>query len=285
MKKLFFFLTFIFQTSLTTVAWDYIGPDDERIPPGGVGNPLLSTLGYYARMMTVGAVADVIEDVVEEPTRPDYSTGFLKVRIIAPIYGCTNGQEIVLKKPDPKPLSWWPEEVDPNFEYYPTNNSRIVFFADIPISEYDYIKKNPPSWWVPKKWKQQPEPETIVSATSEPWLNEFSRQWWYDGWQDNLPYTHLTNLLHAARVERNWTNYYHIIRDAIPTPTSPRVWQDSFWDMSDLLYFASDEQFEFMMNDPLFPAECREMMQDFYDRPHRYKNLIPLFPYLAEEYE
>jgi len=96
------------------------------------------------------------------------------------------------------------------------------------------------------------------------------REWWYDGYQNNLPYIHLTNFVHAARVERNWTNYYHALRDAIPTTASPRVWQDSYWDFFELFLRASQAQFDYIMNDPLFPAEIHELRQDIYDRFRRY---------------
>ena len=91
------------------------------------------------------------------------------------------------------------------------------------------------------------------------------RSWWYDGYQDDLPYTHLTNLVHVARRERNWTNYYHVVRDAIPTPSSPRVWMDAYTDMHQLLRDATEAQFEYMSNDPLFPAECQTMKQVVFD--------------------
>ena len=79
---------------------------------------------------------------------------------------------------------------------------------------------------------------------------------------------HLTNLVHAARMERNWTNYYHIVRDAVPTPASPRVWEDSFRDIDELLLWATQAQFEYMANDPLFPAECLGIKNEIYDLIH-----------------
>ena len=260
MKKFFFLLTFIFQTSLNMAAWDYTGPDDERLPYGRYGRD--SQLGRFARRMAVGAVADIIEDVTEPKNQRDLSSGYFKVRVVTPIYGCTNGQEIVLRKYDPQTAEGYVEYYDPNYEYNPTNNSRIVFFAD-------HFESRGPYSWTPKVWKQPPEPETIMPSTWEPLLDHWTRQWWYDG-DYQLPFTHLTNLLHAARVERNWTNYYHILRDAVPTPASPRVWQDSYWDIHYLLIHASPTQFDYIMNDPLFPVELQDMRQDRYDGSRRY---------------
>jgi len=262
MKKTLTTLTLALFVSFVWSAWDYHGPDDERTPEWLGFNP---ALGDYARTMAVGAVADVIEDVTEwttpiAPGHPAYLFGHLKVRVVTPIYGCTNGQEIVLIKSDPRPSGReLPKDFDPNFEYYPTNNSRIVFATTTSHN-----------LWTPKIWKQPPEPEVILSPDDKPILYNSTRQWWYDGWQDNVPYTHLTNLVHVMRVERNWTNYYHAVRDAVPTPASPRVWQDSFYDMSDLLWYATEAQFQYILNDPLFPAEMRERRQDYYLRFRRY---------------
>jgi len=189
----------------------YAGPPDERTPPGL--NPVFecTTLGWIAQYMDVGAVADVYDEGA--PT-PEMKYGYLKVRVVIPIYGCTNGQEIVVAKHSTAfPDLEIPEGLP--FEYYPTNNSRIVFAGFIGDK-----------WnsWEPKDWRLPPQPEVIINSTNNPpILDEFTRSWWYDGYQDDLPYAHLTNLVRAARVERNWTNFYYIIRDNIPNPSSPRV--------------------------------------------------------------
>jgi len=258
MKKL---LTFVaLGTTLAFADLQNSSSRDERKPPGI--NDFDHTLGWLAQVMDVAAVADIIEDVTEPKKWPDISSGYFKVRVVTPIYGCTNGQEIVLRKYDPQTAEGYVEYYDPNYEYNPTNNSRIVFFAD-------HFESRGPYSWTPKVWKQPPEPETIMPSTWEPLLDHWTRQWWYDG-DYQLPFTHLTNLLHAARVERNWTNYYHILRDAVPTPASPRVWQDSFYDICDLLKRATEAQFQYILNDPLFPAEMHEMRQDIFDRFRRY---------------
>ena len=291
-------LAFTFFATLGVVAWNSTVPLDERMPPTRSYYEL--TLGHFARTMAVGAVADVIEGVApleypdwyypemdEEIGRdpetgevirlPNYQHGYIKVRVVTPIYGCTNGQEIVLLKIDPRPpernMAFW----NPDFEYFPTNHSRIVFAAIIHAPPYEVITgKLPPAWWTPKKWKQPPDPEIIFTPVDEPTLADepalygMTRNWWYEGYQDNLPYTHLTNLVQAARREHNWTNYYHVVRDAVPTPSAPRIWTDSYLDIIDLLCRASQAQFEYMMNDPLFPAEYQDMLQDMKVRLERY---------------
>jgi len=275
MKKIITLTTLALFTSLAIAAWDYSGPQDERIAPprGAVG----TTLGWFARHADVVAVADIIAETspveapdelipadlqhVLKPVKKEH-LGTFTVRVVNAIYGCTNGQEIVLDKHTPKLRDSLDHWYDPNFEYYPTNHSRIVFTGTaMSKSRRQYT---------PKVWKQTPESEFIIASTNEVVLWHTTRQWWYDGYQDNLPYTHLTNLVHLTRRERNWTNYYHAVRDAIPTPASPRVWEDSFWDMMMLLRVGTQGQYEYIMNDPLFPAECQEMLQDYYVRIRRY---------------
>jgi hypothetical protein len=124
--------------------------------------------------------------------------------------------------------------------------------------------------WTPKVWNQPSVPPTnIITQVDIPYLWGNARSWWYDGYQDNLPLVHLTNLLYSAQVERNWTNYYHKVRDAIPTPASPRVWQDSYNDIFDLLLYATMDQMDYMMNDSLFPPEYHELRLDIYTRVRR----------------
>jgi len=258
---------FAFLTTTTTLAeiilasWHYEGPHDERMPFCLLHSH--ESLGWFAQVMDVGAMADVIENGV--PTQ-DYPHGYLKVNVVNAIYGCTNGQELIIIKSDIEMdgLYLIEPDYDPNFEYYPTNNSRIVFAGIAHV--VSNIK-----FWTPKDWNLPPQPEIIMTSTNHPsGLYGFTRAWWYDGYQDNIPYAHLTNLVRAARTERNWTNYYHVVRDAVPTPASSRVWQDSFHDMFELLYLATQAQFDYMLNDPLFPVEMLEVRKYQHEHYRRY---------------
>ena len=232
----------------------YSGPKDERMPPAE--NCYADSLGWLAQTMNVGAVADVI---AVGPETTEYPFGSLMLHVVKAIYGCTNGQVLVVAKEDTTfkidhPL------YDPNWEYYPTNNSRIVF-AGVTTNE-TRIGWSP---FTAKDWKLPPELEVIHPSKDIPVIfYGVTRAWWYDGYQNNLPYMHLTNLVHAARVERNWTNYYHIIRDAVPTPAAPRVWEDSFGDIFELILQSTQWQYEYMANDSLFPAECKGIMDEIY---------------------
>ena len=250
MKKML--LTLTLGASFANAAMDYQGPPDERMPPGR--RSLYGTLGLLAQNVDVCAVADVIEE----------ETDHIKVRVVTPVYGCTNAQELVIERNDRGYGDIFDADYDPNWEYSPTNNSRIVFATVVVQSQ-----KQTYSEWTPKCWTTPPDPEVITRPGDELPFPLRNRHWWYDGYQDNIPFNHLTNLIHAVWVERNWTNFYHICRDAIPTPASPRVWEDSWQDMRDLLRYATQAQFDYILNDPLFPAEMQERRQDIFDRWRR----------------
>ena len=257
MKKILTLSTLVLVTCLAVAAYHYTGPWDERMPPGKSGSKF--TLGWLAQVMDVAALADVIEDVGEGASV--YKFGHFKIRVVHPIFGCTNGQEIVIVKENAKAEIVWPPSYDPTFEYHPTNNSRIVFAGLTTWSNKNFIG------WTAKDWKIPPQPDMIITKKYI-MLYGFTRSWWYDDYQEGIPYIHFTNLAHVVRVERNWTNYYHAIRNALPTPTAPRVWMDSFYDMDHLLFKATQNQFEYMVNDPLFPVECQDVKNDIFNRFH-----------------
>jgi len=78
------------------------------------------------------------------------------------------------------------------------------------------------------------------------------RSWFYPDADDGLLFTHLTNVIRTVRTERNFTNYYEVVRDAVNSP-SERVKNDSRHDLRDLMKHASPDHLLFMQNDPLFP--------------------------------
>ena len=250
MKKIITsFLSLALATTFLIAAWDYTGPEDERMPPGL--NDYDYSLGWLAQVPDVSGLADVIED---GDASVEFPFGYFTFRIVNAIYGCTNGQEIIIGKDDPVIKDDFATYYDPFLEYYPTNNSRIVFAA---ITTYP---KNYPRFTI-KDWESLPVPDIIWTPTNKPgWMFGFTRSWWYEDYQDGLPYAHYTNLVRAARIERNWTNYYHLIRDAVPSP-SERVWHDSFTDLFHLGLRTSRTYYDYMVNDPLFPADSREMQE------------------------
>ena len=261
MKKILTILSTIACVSLVLCELDYTGPKDTSIPLEIQYSSSTSTLGRHARYMDVIAMADVIED---NGPSPGYEVGSIKVRVVNPVYGCTNGQEFVVTKKRYQFVNG--DYYDGTFNFYPTNNSRIVFTGIINFNQ-DFKP------WKAQTWKTPTEPEVIIVQTNNPChFDNFSRSWWYENYQGGLPYTQLTNLVRVTRFERNWTNYYYLCRDNIPNPASPRVWQDACYDLDNLMTHASDSQFEFMFNDPLFPADCRDKQAALRDFVRPYFN-------------
>jgi len=122
-KKISILIICSILAGIGMAAWDYIGPLDERMPPER--HDYWFTLGWLAQVMDVGAVADVIED--ETSSSIDYPYGYLKIHVVNAIYGCTNGQELVIVKESTQVRPIDIPYSDPDFEYHPTNHSRIVF--------------------------------------------------------------------------------------------------------------------------------------------------------------
>jgi len=259
MKKLLAISTSALVTFLVIAAWDYTGPWDERSTSFLVS--LNYTLGWYAQNANAVALVEVFEEGTEHP---ETDFGFVKARVVNAFFGCTNGQELVILKHGHNPDGLPTDPSDWDFIFFPTNNSRVVCAL---------IEQHPPRklpLWTPKVWKQSAPPPTLVSSTNSPMFHGSIRCWWDEDYQNNLPLVHLTNLLHSAQVERNWTNFYYKVRDAVPTSASPRVWHDSFRDIAELLMRATPAQFNFIMNDPLFPVECEDRRLDIFTRSRRY---------------
>ena len=67
---------------------------------------------------------------------------------------------------------------------------------------------------------------------------------------DGVLFTQFTNIVQAVRFDRNWTNYFHLVRDGA-TFTSDRVREDSFWDMGILSFYGTHAQRAIILADPL----------------------------------
>ena len=238
---------------------------DPRLP-----RDFYESMGRFIKYMEVAAVAEIMEI---NDAAPDFPFGFLKVRVVNPIFGCINGQEFMIEKNNTKPLSpnvnhmVWYYSYELINEFYPTNlTKRIMFFGRVNERQF-----NESAYWTPKDWNQPPQPDIIISS-EKPVKMGFTGSWWYEDYDNGIPYAHFTNLVRAARVERNWTNFYHIVRDSMTTTASPMTWWSSHADINNLLDKSTKKQFEFMENDPLFPKALRERVE-FYKKPGnmRYK--------------
>jgi hypothetical protein len=154
MKKIIALSSLILLASLGIAAKYYDGPDDERSL--SVLSDYDDSLGWYAQHLNAVAVADVIEDGTNHAQSV---FGYVKIRVVNALYGCTNGQELVLLKMNLNPFEMKADPEDWAAEFWPTNNSRIgcAILAMYPG------RRLPP--WTPKVWKRPPESETIVAST------------------------------------------------------------------------------------------------------------------------
>jgi len=187
-----------------------------------------TTLGPLARYSDIIGVGQVSQKGKDHFT----------VTIDHALVGCTNGAVIVVydAKDDGR------EEYRPEIEaYFPTNLGRIVFAAR--TNEYD-------GGWSRMFWNHVEIPE-------EPWyirehlsLSFLNRSWWYMDRDDGLLFTQFTNVLQAVRFDRNWTNYFYLCRDGANS-ASDRVREDSFRDLRSLCGQATEEQKQFILDDPL----------------------------------
>jgi len=245
----------------------YPGPVDESAPPPHYKRGV--TLGYSVKRCDVGGVADVIE----EGRSAEYNIDYLKLRVVTAQYGCTNGQELIVHK---KSMSnpEYPETM--KYEFYPTNLSRIVFN----VTSNEYVRF-PSSLFLNERdiWLQRDL--EIENKTSYYDFIYSTRTWWYLDYQSGEPYAFWTNAVQFIRLEPNWTNYYELVRSGASS-TSNRVKEDSFIDMGNLIWRATDDQLQMMLDDPLLPAiyrdlvECQIEVRFYKKNPH-------LVPPLEEE--
>ena len=224
-------------------------------------------MGYLATWCDAGGIAYVIE----EGNSAEYEIEYLKLRVVSAQFGCTNGQELILHKEDmtnPK----YPETL--MYEYYPTNLSRIVF--NVSSNDWNFI----PNHIFPRQLENLSSGQEFLLANG---INIFEitpyyefchtrRSWWYLDYQGGEPYTFWTNAVHCTRVEPNWTKFYELCRSGASS-ISNRVKEDSFNDMQDLAWRASDEQLQMMLNDPLFPAVYRGFVESIIIVREAEKNL------------
>jgi len=210
----------------------------------------LSQFARYSDVIGIGKVSDM-------QTVP-YTTRFghiiprrhFTVTVDDALVGCTNGQPIMVR------VNYTDIHMDELHDtkisdYLPTNDSRIVFA----VSSNDYGNIRGVMFWNhPALYF--PSPEKVYTEYQ---LYGLNRSWWPPERDGGELFNHFTNLIHVLRVEHNWTNYYHLMRDATNSP-SARVREDSFWAMRGLALFASDEEKQFMLDDPLVDSKHKECL-------------------------
>ena len=206
----------------------YEGPYDDTYWSGwnwsyyhtAVSDTTLGTLARGSDIIGVGVVSNLADD-------------HFTVTVDHALVGSTNGQSIVVYT-----LGDHAEPVigdrrdNPGWDvYFPTNNSRIVFAVFT-------------------------NEQGLAGQNTLRWLN---RSWWYPERDDGLLFTQFTNVIQAVRFDRNWTNYFYLCRDGANS-ASNRVREDSFWDLRSICRYATDEQMQFILNDPLVDQKHKDIM-------------------------
>jgi len=213
----------------------------------------LGSLAKLADAAGIGHVVDMempfvyITDSTRNPTQHPF--GYANILVEHAFIGCTNGQIIRVYR--------WPQETQPvvgtNIVFaVTTNDTYLGWGAGDWNKPYETIKGRPyhQEEFVPDEYKPIYE------------LKHRRRSWWYvDDPDAQLRLGFLTNAIQHVRIDRDWTNYYHLVRDGFNSP-SPRVKEDVRSDLSGLMRSVpSDAHLEMMRNDPLFPESFRSILE------------------------
>jgi hypothetical protein len=108
-----------------------------------------------------------------------------------------------------------------------------------------------------KFWNYPDYPLEEIRTNLE--MRVYNRSWWYPERDDGVLLTQFTNVIQAVRIEPNWTNFFYLCRDGANSPSN-RVREDSFWDLRDLASFSTDEQAQFILDDPLVDEKHKECL-------------------------
>ena len=202
-----------------------------------------STYGTIIRLTHLGAIGQVISREWDE----ERNRNLFHVQVTTPLWGCTNSQVVAVMG-----------EIgshDPS----PTNQSHIVFCAhtnaiwDVIIAAGSRV--SPESWntFITDPAFQWRKPELDFT------LFHPTRSWWYVDDEGGIPTTYFTNFVQALRPAPNWTNYYEVIRSGL-TNNVKRIKEDADADLRSFIYGVSEEQADYLNNDPLFPESHREIL-------------------------
>jgi len=208
----------------------------------------LGRLARYSDIIGVGVVSDMQTEDAEEESR-----SFFTVTVDHALVGCTNGQSVMMYTQNDIFLeAFFGGRFHDRDRDWPTNQSRIVFsvFTNDYRGSFDRIYWSHPQ--IPHK------PEYVLDQNTLRYLN---RSWWYPERDDGVLFTQFTNVLQTVRFDRNWTNFFYLCRDSANSPSN-RVREDSFWDLHFLCSGATNEQEQFIRNDPLVDPKHKAMMLD-----------------------
>ena len=278
MKKLLLFVSLlsvgvcVWSLAITDSAFDkseyelfypYTGPSDDAVTDPlfyGYSTRNYTTFGQLAKLSGIIAFGQVMTQ--------DWKN--VMIRVETPLVGCTNGQLITINKwnndvPEEDHMYTFDDVMDcGNWEMYllqnyPTNNARVVFCVSS-----NYYGDAHGSF----NWNGEQSTNRIEFVYSTYRLRGGVRSWWDPNRDDGILTEHFTNVFQAVRIDRNWTNYFHLCRDGM-YKDSIRVKEDSYYDMRGIIENTNKNQAHFIYNDPLVLPEHKAY-------------LLELKPYVGE---
>ena len=205
-----------------------------------------STLGVLARNSSVIGVGRLV----------GMGDGHFTITVDHALVGCTNGASLVIYRQTYDYSKALPEFIHDN--YPPANQTQIVFAAYTNL----YFYKDGEIVWSPKKW--EPEQKKHLA------LRSLNRSWWPLERDNGMLFTQFTNVIQAVRIEPNWTNYFHLVRDGANS-ISNRVQEDSFYDLRSLFTHSTDEQIQIILDDPLVDPKHKSFHQILTDLKQKYQ--------------
>ena len=159
------------------------------------------------------------------------------VRVDTPLFGCTNNQVITFYRSFPHRYKLFPE------------TGRIVFAASTNFYTVGYAQD----------WNDVVTEQDIQSSRPFFFYNR-DHGWFYPETEEAVFFT---NIIHTMRVERNWTNYYEVVRSGF-TNESAVIQKSAEGDLKNLiLYNSSPDAYDtllYMNNDPLFPEPLKPIL-------------------------
>jgi len=158
------------------------------------------------------------------------------IQVDTPFYGCTNNQVILLRR--------LPESNKPLPE-----TGRIVFAVFTNVYTLGYAQD----------WNDKVS-EHDIERSVPAFIYNIYHGWFYPETEEAVFFT---NIIHSIRVERNWTNYYEVVRSGF-TNESAVIQRSAEGDLKNLiLHNSSPDAYDtllYMNNDPLFPESLKPVL-------------------------
>ena len=167
------------------------------------------------------------------------------IQVDTPLLNCTNQQPVIVRGINNS-------LADENFIPEGVGGSVFIAFTNL----YGIASAGDWNLDVEQMWR---EDWTIDDPIPGMFQMHGDYSWFPVNTDNGLLFTHLTNVIHTLRTERNWTNYYEVVRNGV-TSTSERVSNDSKHDLRELIKYADPAQLLFMKNDPLFPVGLKDLL-------------------------